>query len=279
MRRVIGALAVLIAGAVSLAPAAEKMTAEALVELHVRALTAGTPPPRAVSREVKGAVAALTPARAAGLLPGTFSLSSGATKARLQMVFGTDLYDGETFTLDGDKVDIANAQPKTGSRSAVGNFVARNRVIVSEGLIGGVLNTRWPLLDVAARKPKLAYDGLKTLGGRELHKLRYRAKDNQGGLEVELYFDPATYRHVATVYSTSQAQAIGTTPETSSQQSDQYFRIEERFGRFEQAGGLTVPKTWSLRYERAGNTTNEWKYDMTVQSIIEEIAKGTVGLP
>ena len=278
MRKVIGVAAVLIVAAVGLVPAAAKMTPEELVKLHVQALTAGTPPPREMSREVKGTVAALTPARAAGLLPGTFSLSSGATKARLQMVFGTDLYEGETFTLDGDKVDVANAQPKTGSRSAVGMFVARNRVIVSEGLIGGVLNTRWPLLDAAGRKAKLTYDGLKTLGGRELHKLRYRAKDNQGGLDVDLYFDPTTYRHVATVYSTSQAQAIGATPETSSQQSDMYFRIEERFGRFEQAGGLTVPKTWSLRYERSGNTTNEWKYDMTVVSIIEEIGPGTAGL-
>ena len=138
-----------------------------------------------------------------------------------------------------------------------------------------MLNTRWPLLDVAARKAKLTYDGLKSLGGRELHRLRYRAKDNQGSLDVEFYFDPATYRHVASVYSTSQAQAIGASPETSSQQADMSFRIEERFGQFEQAGDLTVPKSWSLRFERTGNTTNEWKYDMTVQSISEEIGSPT----
>ena len=53
----------------------------------------------------------------------------------------------------------------------------------------------------------------------------------------------------------------------SSQQADQDFRIEERFGRFEAVGDLTVPKTWSLRFERTGNNANEWKYDMTVQTI------------
>jgi hypothetical protein len=247
--------------------AQKKMTPEELVKLHVQALTAGVPVPREQARDVKGAVAAVTPARAAGLLPGTFRLTSGPSGARLNLQFGTDLYEGETFSLEGDKVDIANAQPRTGSRSAVGNFVARNRVIVSEGLIGGVLNARWPLLDIAGRKPKLAYDGLKTLSGRELHKLRYRARDNQGSLEVELYFDPATYRHVATVYATSQSQQLGATPETSSQQADMYFKIEERFGRFEPAGDVTLPRTWSLRFERSGNTANEWKYDMTVQAI------------
>ena len=247
--------------------AAQKMTPEALVKLHLQALTAGVPVPREQRLDVKGAVSAVTPARAAGLLPGTFRLTSGATGSRLDLHFGTDLYEGETFTVEGDKVDIANAQPRTGSRSAVGNFVARNRVIVAEGLMGGVLNARWPLHDIAARKAKLSYDGLKALSGRELHRMRYRAKDNQGNLDIELYFDPATYRHVATVYATSQSQQLAATPEMSSQQADQYFRIEERFGRFEAVGDLTVPKSWSLRFERTGNNANEWKYDMAVQTI------------
>ena len=97
--------------------------------------------------------------------------------------------------------------------------------------------------------------------------MRYRAKDNQGNLDIELYFDPATYRHVATVYATSQSQQLAATPEMSSQQADQHFRIEERFGRFEAVGDVTVPKSWSLRFERTGNNANEWKYDMTVQTI------------
>jgi hypothetical protein len=257
-----------LAVAFALPGAAQKqMVPEDLVKLHLQAVTAGVPVPRELGIDAKGTVAAVTPARASGLLPGTFQLTSGATGGRLHMHFGTDLYEGETFTVDGDKVDIANAQPRTGSRSAVGNFVARHRVIVSEGLIGGVLNARWPLHDIAARKPKLWYDGLKTLSGRELHKMRYRAKDNQGSLEVELYFDPASYRHVASVYATSQSQQLAATPELSSQQADQYFRIEERFGRFETAGDFTVPKSWSLRFERSGNSANEWKYDMSVQTI------------
>lgn len=247
--------------------AEQKLTPEALVKLHLQALSAGAMPAREETRDVKGAVSATTPAKAAGQLGGTFRFSSGATSARLNLQFGTDRYEGETFTADGNNVDVAIADPRNGSRSAIGNFVARNRVIVGEGLIGGVLNMRWPLLDVAGRQPKLRYDGIKSLGGRDLHRLRYRAKDNQGDLEVELYFDPATYRHAASVYSSSQAQALGATIESSSQQGDQYYRIEERFGKFEQIGNLTLPRSWSIRFERTGNSANEWKYDLTVQTI------------
>jgi hypothetical protein len=268
MTRVCASAVLLAAAAIGPAiTAAQKMTPEELVKLHVQGLTAGVVPAPEQAREVKGTVSAVTPARAAGLLPGTFTLSSGATGSRLVMRFDTDRYEGEAFTLERGKVDIANADPRNGSRSAIGNFLARNLVIVSEGLLGGTLNTRWPLLDVAGRRARVNYDGLKTLGGRELHRLRYRAKDNQGSLEVELYFDPATYRHVASVYSSSQAQALGGTIETSSQQADQYYRIEERFGKFEMIGNVTLPRSWSIRFERSGNTANEWKYDLTVQTI------------
>ena len=268
MTRVCATAALLAAAAIVPAiTVAQKMTPEELVKLHVQGLTAGVATPAGQAREVKGAVNAETPARAAGLLPGTFMLSSGATGSRLIMRFDTDRYEGEAFTLDGGKVDIANADPRNGSRSAIGNFLARNLVIVSEGLLGGTLNTRWPLLDIAARRPRMTYDGLKMLAGRELHRLRYRAQDKQGSLEIDLYFDPATYRHVASVYSSSQAQALGATIESSSQQSDQYYRIEERFGRFEQIGTLTLPRSWSIRFERSGNTANEWKYDLAVQTI------------
>jgi hypothetical protein len=278
MQRACGVIGLLVISSMAARVIAQqKLTPEALVKLHLQALTAGAMPAREESRDVKGPVSAITPAKAAGELGGTFRFTSGATSARLNLHFGTDRYEGETFTTEGDKVDIAIADPRNGSRSAIGNFLARNRVIVGEGLIGGVLNMRWPLLDVAGRQPKLSYDGIKSLGGRELHRLRYRAKDNQGSLDVELYFDPTTYRHAASVYSSSQAQALGATIESSSQQADQYYRIEERFGKFEQIGNLTLPRSWSIRFERTGNTANEWKYDMTVQTIEVTGPKGSPG--
>jgi hypothetical protein len=246
---------------------AEKITGEQLLKLHAQSVFGAAAPAADQTRDIRGACTTMTPARATGQLAGTFRFVSGATSSKFTLQFSTDLYEGETFTVEGEQVEIGFAQPRTSSRSAVGTFVARNRVIVGEGLFGGALNGRWALFRVADRKPKLTYDGLKKLDGRDLHRLRYRAKDKQGDLEVALYFEPDTYRHVASVYTSSQAQGMGTTIESSSQEADIHFKMEERFADFVTMGGMTLPKTWRIRYERSGNTANEWRYDLTVQSI------------
>ena len=249
--------------------AATNLTPEEVIRLHLQALTAGAEIPPDQTRVVRGVCTMTTPAKGAGHLPGTFRLASASRSAHFTLQFKSDLYEGETFAVEGGQVEIGFAQPRTNSRSAIGNFVAINRAIVGEGLFGGVLNARWPLLQIAARQPKLGYDGMKKLAGRNLHRLRYRAKDKQGDLEIHLYFEPDTYRHVASVYTTTRTQAMGFTPESSSQQSDMLFRLEEGFSDFQQAGRLTLPNAWTVRYERSGNTVSEWKYDLRVQSVDE----------
>lgn len=253
-------------GALSAAP---KLTPEALIKLHMETLTAGGMRPAALTRDVRGVCTTTAPARMAAQLAGTFGLTSSSLKSSFTLQFASDLYEGESFSVDGDRVDIAFAQPRTSSRSSMGNFVAINRVIVGEGLFGGVLNARWPLLHLSARQPKLEYDGMKKLAGRELHRLRYRAREKQGNLQIQLYFEPETYRHVATVYAASQAQGMGMTPESSSQQADMYFRLEEWFADFQLTGGVTLPKSWTVRYERSGNTATEWKYHFAVRSVAD----------
>lgn len=248
---------------------ATTLTSEDVIRLHLQAVTAGAEIPPDQTRVVRGVCTMTTPAKGAGQLAGTFRLASASRNAQFTVQFSSDLYEGEDFAVEGEQVEIGFAQPRTSSRSAIGNFVATNRVIVGEGLFGGVLNARWPLLRISTRQLKLGYDGLKKFAGRNLHRLRYRAKEKQGSLEIHLYFEPETYRHVASVYTTARTQAMGATPESSSQQSDMYFRLEEGFSDFKQVGGLTLPHTWTVRYERSGNTVTEWKYELRVQSVDE----------
>ena len=250
-------------------PAAQKMTVEQLLKLHADAIGANAAAAAEPSRDLRGTVKLTTPAKAAGQLAGPFRLVSSPRGAKWTVQFQSDLYEGESFSVEGEQVDIGFAQPRTNSRSAMGVFMVSHRVIVGEGLYGGVLNGRWPLRNVAARSPRLNYDGLKKLGGRELHRVRYRAKENQGELEIHLYFEPETYHHVATTYSSTRTQQLGATPETSSQQADQHFRLEERFSDFRKVGSATLPALWNVRYERTGNSSNEWKYDMVVETVDE----------
>ena len=107
----------------------------------------------------------------------------------------------------------------------------------------------------------------KELDGRRLYRLRYRAKNKQGELEIYLYFDPSSFRHVATVYTWSRAQNLGTTMESSSQQSEVNFKLEERFGDFQRIGGLMLPTTWSLVFEQSANATYVWRYKFKVAAV------------
>jgi hypothetical protein len=253
--------------------AATKPAADEIVKRHLAEGLNGAVLAAGQVRDIRGAAQVSTPAKAAGALTGSFRVISTAASSRMTLQFNTDLYEGETWAADGPEVEVGFAQPRTSARSALGLFLWVNKAIVGEGLLGGVLNARWPLLDVAGREAKVSYDGLKKLGGRELHRLRYRASQRQGPLQVMVFLEPETYRHIATVYTTSQAQGMGLTPETSSQQQELVYRLEEWFSDFERFGAITLPKTWTLRYERSGNTTSEWKYELRLESFEEREQK------
>lgn len=247
------------------AVAAEKLKPEQLVRLHLEE-GLGPAEARTRSRQLVGTAQLASHAVGEGVLGGKFQLDSDAVSSQLFIQFGANAYEGETFAFDGKTTSVGFGQRPTGNRSALGRFVNANPVILSEGLLGGVLNAGWPLASLELRQAKVSYDGLKKLDGRDLHRLSYRAKKGQNELSVQLYFEPETYRHVASTYLASLAQSMGPTPVESSQQSDQYFRLEERFSDFQRALGLTLPKTWKLRFEASTRTTVEWKYELEVGS-------------
>ena len=218
-------------------------------------------------RVVVGAGRVETRQAGKGALAGTFTLDTSPVTNRLRVEFGATNYDGETFEFDGTKTTIGFSQPQLSRRSALGMFIADYDVILREGLLGGVLNAGWSLLDLSRRQAKIETDGMKNFDGRGHYKMRYRAKSRQGDLDIALYFDPKTYRHTATVYSWSRAQNLGATIVSSSQESDLFLQLEERFGDFEPFGKLTLPTTWSMAYTETGNRSTFWRYTFKVSEI------------
>lgn len=247
------------------AGAGEKMKPEEVIAHHLDAV--GTKEARAAARNVEGSCAMTAPSGGgvAGALLGRFRFESDAARFRLQMKFPSQGYPEEGFALEAGKPEVGFVLP--GRRSALGNFLSTNEAILREGLLGGILNGAWPLLDLAGRGAKVGYDGLKKLEGRERHRLRYRARKGQGDLEAFLYFEPDTFRHVASVYRTSLAQQLGTTIESSSRQSDIYLQLDETFSDFKPSRGLTVPASWTIRYEMQGKVTQHWKYDLAAERL------------
>jgi len=265
MKRRVAVIALLAAPLPLAAGAGDKIKPEEVIAHHLEAV--GTAEARAAARDVEGSCAMTAPASGgvAGALLGRFRFDSEASRFALRMKFPSQGYPEESFAFEGGKPEIGFVLP--GKRSALGRFVSANEVILREGLLGGVLNAGWALATLAEHGAKVSYEGLKKLEGRELHRLSYRAKKSQGDLDVVLYFDPDTFRHVASVYRASHAQSLGTTIESSSSQPDVYLQIEETFSDFKPAQGLTLPASWTIRYETQAQVTQYWKYELKAEKL------------
>ena len=87
---------VLLSGATVLAAA--KPTAEELVRMHLAEGLSGVTLPAGQMRDIRGAASVTTPAKAAGVLNGSFRLASSASGSHVTMQFKTPLYEGEAWS-------------------------------------------------------------------------------------------------------------------------------------------------------------------------------------
>jgi hypothetical protein len=147
------------------------------------------------------------------------------------------------------------------SRSELGGFLYSEDVVLREGFWGGILSTAWPLLDLEKRKAKLTFDGIKKIDGQDMYELRYQPKKNTD-LEIRLYFDPATFHHVRSVYTLNTGMAMASETTNARQQQTRY-HLEERFSEFQTIDGLTLPARYDIRFTeelQSGRTTSyEWE--------------------
>jgi len=229
-------------------------------------------------------------------LDGKSVLVSTGRKFHFMMKFSTTDYHGERIVFDGERVQVASATAQQ-TRSIFGEFIRTQDTIIREGLLGGALSTSWPLLNLGDRKAKLSYDGLKAIDGKKLIDVRYKPKKSSD-LDIHLYFDPETYRHVKSVYTMSikagivQAPNAGTpipalnqqdasspvsrdTGETlSARQNETRYRIEETFGDFKTTDGVTLPTQYVLKYtqELQDGRTNLWEWDMSEKQISNNVS-------
>lgn len=277
----------------SSAGAAPVSNADELVAHHLEALGTSQARAGAKTRVAQGTTEFKLLAGGAGTLDGKSQFVSDGPKLHFIMKFANNEYRGEQFIFNGSKVEVSSATAQQ-SRSALGGFVYVQDTVVREGLWGGVLSTAWPLLDLEKRKPKLAFDGLKKIDGRDLYELRYQPKKSTD-LEIRLYFDPETYRHVLTVYMLSVQRSLGnisqpgagqggatmgtpdsgstgTIPGTSNEtasarQQQTRYRLEERFSDFKSVDGLTLPTHYDIHFtqelQNGRTTVSEWSIQET----------------
>jgi len=225
---------------------AADLSAEDVVSKHLQSIGSPEAIKAATSRVVEGSAVYKVLVGGAGQVEGKAVFVSEAQKIHLLLKIPNYQYLGERLVWNGEKVSISAAFPNK-RYSEFGDFLKGQDAPIREGLMGGVLTTAWPLLDVNTRKAKVSYEGLKKFEGKELHLLRYKPKKNTD-LSILLYFDPATFHHIATVYTLSIEPRISTSEVQTARGQQTRYRIEERFAEFKTIEGLTLPSHYELRF-------------------------------
>ncbi|MCZ6485523.1 MAG: hypothetical protein O6826_07500 [Acidobacteria bacterium] len=244
---------------------------EELVALHLEAIG----PPEALSalqnRTAQGSGKLQVLMGGFGTLEGPAIFVSEGPKIFLSIDFDYTNYDAEQVSFDGDKAYLGYID--SGVRSELGEFLYRYDEIIKEGLLGGVLSTAWPLLDLETRRPRLNYRGLKKVNDQELLDLRYRMRRGGTDFNMHLYFEPETFRHRATTYQLTIPAGIGTSIEQSSSQRDTRFKLEEWFSDFRSVDGLDLPTHWTIQLTLATTSgTYLAKWEMIYSQITHDLS-------
>jgi hypothetical protein len=198
---------------------------------------------------------------------GRIVMASAGGKYFMGMNLSAADYPSEKFSYDGKKAKVAFV--RTNARSILGQFVLSNTLLLEESLLGGTLSTSWALMNIADNKAKLSFDGTKKIDGKEVYVLGYLPKGG-GDVDINLYFDKETFRHVRTEYkriaSASQNRGLGTgvSRADTSLQNESRLKVVEDFSDFKAENGITLPHSYRLNYSingQNGMTEIEWTFN------------------
>jgi hypothetical protein len=259
------------------ARAAEKLTLEQVIAKHLESVAPAEARAGARARASEWNARFVIKMGGQGSGEGKGVLISEGRKLAFAMRFPVNEYPGEKFVFDGEKWETARRT--TELRSGQANLVKDNSEILREGLFGGVLSTAWPLCELQSRQAKLKYDGMKKVDGVNLHRVSYTPRKSNNGMQIFLFFEPVTFRHVKTIYLLEiqpgqQAAPYGIgnvnsdgSPDTKYRPNTRY-KLEEDFSDFKEAAGFTLPAKWRVRYtwepaSGQGTTVTDWELALT----------------
>lgn len=254
---------------------AQKMKAEEVVSKHLNSI--GT----AEKRQAVKSLLAVGDAAVKYIAPknqnlnGRIVMASAGEKNFLGLNLNAADYPQEKFSFDGEKSKVAYI--RMGTRSVLGNFVLSNNQLLEQSLLGGTLSTSWALLDLPNKNAKLSFDGTKKIDGKETYAVGYSVK-NGGDVDVTLYFDKATFRHLRSEYKRTSSAGISSNPNDSSRFSETRFKLTEDFSDFKEVGGLILPHVYKINYTvsgQNGTTEIEWDFKFTEFAFNQTLADST----
>jgi hypothetical protein len=255
---------------VSASVAKDKFEAADFVEQHLNAIGSNDARSAVKDRVAQGTVIFEILNRGPQTWEGPATMVSEGNELAMQLQFPPTVYRTEWFVSDGKKTSAAQVKP--GSWTEFGTFVRTHNEILTEGLWGGTLSTAWALAHLDERRAKLEDHGIKKIDGVELHRVDYIPKRNSD-LEIQLYFEPQTARHVMTVYRLTITASQGFGPNASAGRQDRVYRLEERFGDFKTVDSLNLPTRWTIRFTYGSSSAGVIdQYDVTETKIAHNVA-------
>ena len=229
-----------------------KLTPAELIAKHLESIGSAEARARVRGTRIKGNATVTVKLCGEGQVDGQVVLASQGPVNLIDMKFDTADYPFEMLRFDGKNFEASQFKP--GSRTCLAQFFVANDVIFKEGLAGGTLSEAWSLLNVQERNPKLEYGGLKKIGGKEFHVLKYGPRKGSD-LKIVLFFEPDTFRHVRTeytrvIYATEQRRIPSGNgdlmPPSNPKAQSARFEAYEEFSDFKEEAGLNLPHTYKF---------------------------------
>lgn len=172
-------------------------------------------------------------------------------------------YPSERFSFDGKNGNVDYI--KIGTRSILGSFILTHENLLEDGLLSGTLSSAWALLDpTSQKKAKISFGGMKKIDGNEAYVLEYSPKGGSD-LNIKLFFDKETFRHIRTEYKRVSSAGIGQSIGTQ-QLTEGNITLIEEFSDFKAENNLNLPHKYRINYATTGQsitTEIEWLFTLS----------------
>lgn len=249
-----------------------KLTPAELVGKHLDSIGSAEARARVRGTRIKGNATVTVKLCGEGQVDGQVLMASQGPVNLINLKFDTPDYPFELLRFDGQKFEASQFKP--GSRTCLAQFFVANDVTFKEGLAGGTLSESWALLKLQEKNPKLEYSGLKKIGGKEFHVLKYGPRKGSD-MKIVLFFEPDTFRHVRTeytrvMYATEQRRIPSGNgdlmPPSNPKAQSARFEAYEEFSDFKEEAGLTLPHTYRFHLAIQSETRPalvDWMFNLT----------------
>ena len=250
----------------------QKLAPAELVAKHLEAIGPAEARASARGMKIKGTCLLTVRQGGTGQVDGEAVMASQGGMNLITMTFNSPDYPYESLKYDGKNFIASQFRP--GFRTSLAQFFLTNDVLFKEGIVGGTLSASWPLLNLQDKNPKLEYAGLKKVGGKQMHALKYMPRKGSD-LKITLFFDAETFQHLRseyerTIYTTDQQRIAGgggTLPSTSSpRSSNARINAVEEFSDFRSEGGLNLPHSYKFELSIQSEVRPalvDWTFNLT----------------